>query len=100
LQTITVRRSRSGDEAALERLAALDSAKPLRGPALIAESGGRMLAAMPLRSGRPIADPFAPTTELVALLRLRREQLEEDGEARPQSGSWLRRSLVRSPARA
>jgi hypothetical protein len=99
LQTITVRRSRSGDEAALERLAALDSARPLRGPALIAESGGRILAALPLRSGRPVADPFEPTAELVELLRLRHEQLEDDGEARPQS-SWVRRSLLRTPARA
>jgi hypothetical protein len=100
MRTITVRRSGSGDEAALEKLAALDSARPLRGPALIAESGGRMLAALPLRSGRPIADPFEPTAELVALLRLRREQLEEDQEARPESASWIRRSLLRSPARA
>jgi hypothetical protein len=72
---ITVRRSTSGDEAALARLAALDSAKPPSGPALIAEADSRFLAALPLGPGRPIADPFEPTSELVALLELRRSQM-------------------------
>jgi hypothetical protein len=36
----------------------------------------RMLAALPLGSGRPIADPFEPTAELVALLELRRSQID------------------------
>jgi hypothetical protein len=35
-----------------------------------------MLAALPLGSGRPIADPFEPTAELVAMLELRRSQIE------------------------
>ena len=45
MQNVTVRRSASGDECALARLAALDSASPPRGPALIAEADSRMLAA-------------------------------------------------------
>ena len=49
---ITVRRSVSADRAELERLAALDSARPPRGPALVAESDARMIAALPLASGR------------------------------------------------
>ena len=52
MQNVTVRRSTSGDERALARLAALDSASPPRGPALIAEADSRMLAALPLGSGR------------------------------------------------
>jgi hypothetical protein len=75
MKNVTVRRSTSGDESALARLAALDSASPPRGPALIAEADTRMLAALPLGSGRPIADPFEPTAELVQLLELRRNQL-------------------------
>jgi hypothetical protein len=40
-----------------------------------------MLAALPLGSGRAIADPFEPTAEAVALLELRRSQIEAtDGE--------------------
>ena len=90
MQNITVRTSRPGDEVALSRLAALDSARPLRGPALIAEAGERMLAALPLGSGRPVADPFEPTAELVALLELRRSQIA----SAPQFSRRIR-SLVR-----
>ena len=76
MKNVTVRRSTSGDAGALARLAALDSASPPRGPALVAEADSRLLAALPLGSGRPIADPFEPTAELVALLELRRSQME------------------------
>ena len=83
MKNITVRRSTSGDESALARLAALDSAKPPRGPALVAEADSRMLAALPLGAGRAIADPFEPTAAAVALLELRRAQLAAaDGEPR------------------
>ena len=75
MKDITVRRSTSGDESALARLAALDSASPPRGPALIAEADSRVLAALPLGSGRAVADPFHRTAELVALLELRRAQI-------------------------
>ena len=83
MQNVTVRRSASGDESALTRLASLDSASPPRGPALIAEADSRMLAALPLGAGRAIADPFEPTAELVALLELRKTQIQSaDGVAR------------------
>jgi hypothetical protein len=75
MTNLTVRRSTSTDRADLVRLAALDSASPPRGPALVAEADSRMLAALPLGSGRAIADPFEPTAEVVALLELRREQI-------------------------
>jgi hypothetical protein len=87
MQNVTVRRSTSGDASALARLAALDSASPPRGPALIAEADSRVLAALPIGSGRPIADPFHPTAELVALLELRRMQIEAaHGEATRRRG--------------
>ena len=87
MQNVTVRRSTSGDESGLARLAALDSASPPRGPALVAEADARMLAALPLGSGRPIADPFEPTAELIQLLELRRSQIESaETDARPHRG--------------
>src|SRR6187431_962229 len=93
MKNITVRRSTSGDESALARLAALDSASPPRGPALVAEADSRVLAALPLGSGRAIADPFEPTAELVQLLELRRAQIEAaDREAPRRRGL---RSLFR-----
>ena len=72
---VTVRHAVDADERALARLAALDSAPRLRGPALLAEADARLIAALPLGSGRPIADPFEPSAEAVALLELRRSQL-------------------------
>jgi hypothetical protein len=90
MSNVTVRRSTSADHADLARLAALDSASPPRGPALVAEADSRMLAALPLGSGRPIADPFEPTAELVALLELRRSQIAST----PQFSRRIR-SLVR-----
>jgi hypothetical protein len=91
IENVTVRRSTSGDEGAIARLAALDSGRPPRGPALIAEADSRMLAALPLGSGRAIADPFEPTAGLVALLELRRAQIESADRTPERRG--LRRLL-------
>jgi len=96
MQNVTFRPSRPSDKSSLARLAALDSARPLHGPALVAEADSRLLAALPLGSGRAIADPFEPTAELVELLRLHREQLAEsrgDRATRGRLGSLLRTRL-------
>ena len=93
MTNVTVRRSASGDLAELGRLAALDSASPPRGPALIAEADSRMLAALPLGAGRPIADPFEPTAELVALLELRRSQIKAADASAPRRAERLRTLL-------
>jgi hypothetical protein len=93
MKNITVRRSTAGDAGALARLAALDSASPPRGPALVAMADSRILAALPIGSGRPIADPFEPTAELVALLELRRSQMEAAEESNARHRRGLRRLL-------
>ena len=97
---VTVRHAGSEDERALARLAALDSAPRLRGPALVAEADARILAALPLGSGRPIADPFEPTAELVALLELRRSQLRGRDRERPGRLSRVRSLLRLAPGRS
>jgi hypothetical protein len=91
---ITVRRAVAADRIELERLAALDSARPPTGPTLVAEADSRMLAALPLGSGRPIADPFEPTAAIVALLELRAGQMA----AAPERRGWSDRvrSLLRT----
>jgi hypothetical protein len=94
MTNLTVRYSVASDLSELARLAALDSATPPRGPALVAEADSRMIAALPLGSGRPIADPFEPTAEVVALLRLRAEQLDE-ADGKPRSFGERVRSLLR-----
>jgi hypothetical protein len=69
------------DDAAVRRLARLDSARPLREPVLLAEDGGRPVAALSLADGRVVADPFRRTRDAVAMLRLRAAQLEAAARA-------------------
>jgi hypothetical protein len=66
---LLLRPSTAADAAALERLAALDSARPLTGEVMLAYAGGDVRAALSLGTGRVIADPFYPSAELVELLR-------------------------------
>jgi hypothetical protein len=71
MDALVIRPAYPDDHAALARLASLDSQRPLRAfGALVAERDGRILAALSAADGRTIADPFAPTADLVALLRL------------------------------
>jgi hypothetical protein len=71
VDALVIRPAYSDDDAlTLARLAALDSQRPLAGSTVVAERDGRILAAIALDDGRTIADPFAPTADLVALLRL------------------------------
>ena len=67
--TLTIRPSAADDAARIRRLAALDSAPVPRGPLLLAEVDGRLLAAVRVGDGRSIADPFVPTRDVVAVLR-------------------------------
>ena len=67
--TVVIRAARGSDGSALDDLARLDSQRPLDGDVLLAEQDGTLVAA--LAGDRVIADPFRPTADLVALLRLR-----------------------------
>lgn len=60
-----------------EKLAHLDSQRPLTGPALVGEIDGRPAAAISLADGRVVADPFQHTAALVAHLRMRARALSE-----------------------
>jgi hypothetical protein len=66
---VLLRTARAEDDAELVRLAALDGARPLAGPALVAEENGALVAALCLSTGRAVADPFVPSLHLVDLLR-------------------------------
>lgn len=77
---ISIRRATAADEAAIRRLAVLDSAPAPRGELLIAEVAGEPRAALELSSGVAVADPFRPTAELIELLRLRATALRGPGE--------------------
>ena len=67
--SLVLRPATSADTADLERLAALDSARPLVGEVMLAHSDGDIRAALSLETGHVVADPFYPSLELVPLLR-------------------------------
>ena len=73
---IKIRQATSADAFALRRLAALDDAKALRGEVLLAEQAGEIRAALSHDEDRSIANPFAPTADLVEILRMHRRYAE------------------------
>jgi hypothetical protein len=72
---VSIREAGLSDSRAIDALAALDSRHRPLGRLLVAEVGGQIAAALPLDGGSPIADPFRPTAELLALLEARAAQL-------------------------
>lgn len=83
------------DRAALDDLAARDSRPRLRGDALIAELDGVVVAALSLRDGRLVADPWKPTAAIGDQLRLRASSIT----ATTVSAGPLKRLLRIAPAR-
>ena len=93
MKNVTVRRTGSGDQAALARLAALDSASPPRGP----EADSRMLAA--LRSARAARSrTVRADCRARRPARARRAQIDS-AETRARGGR-LRSSLRRGVSHA
>ena len=92
LDVLIFRPAGPSDAAALERLAALDSSRPLRGPVLLATRDGVLLAALDTSTGRAIADPFRPTADLVALLRV------HAADRAPRAQRRLARAVLRPVA--
>jgi hypothetical protein len=72
---VLIRRATVSDGPAIARLAALDDRELPLGERLIAEVAGRPVAALELRSGATVADPFVPTSAVVELLDLRATQV-------------------------
>jgi hypothetical protein len=73
---LVIRIATPSDDAAIQRLAELDSARPFRGAALVAELNDELVAAVSLANGREVANPFVPTREILDLLRIRAKQLK------------------------
>jgi hypothetical protein len=67
----TIRQANARDAIALRDLAELDSRDELTGTILVALTGGAIAAALSLDDGRVVANPFRPTDQIVAQLRLR-----------------------------
>jgi hypothetical protein len=92
--THTIRPAIAGDASSLERIAVLDSQRPIAGPALIGEHDGTPVAAISLGDGRVVADPFVPTAQLVAIMRMRASALTAY-ERQPALRERVRAALAR-----
>jgi hypothetical protein len=77
--SLTIRVAGPRDDATLRRLAGLDTARPLTGRVLLAESDDGPIAALSVETGAVTADPFRHTAGAVRMLRLRRYQLLRQG---------------------
>jgi hypothetical protein len=97
--SIVIRHAVEEDLRTLAGLAILDSRTELTGPALLAEVDGVARAALDLRDGSVAADPFAPTNELVELLRLRARRLAAAHGTRRSLRSRAK-AIVRRPRTA
>ena len=96
-ESVLLRLTTIGDADAIERLAALEGMAEPDCRCVVAEVDGTVVAALPLRGGTIMADPFRPTAHLVPLLELRAQQLAGSTQQQPKTG--LRR-LVRAFDRA
>jgi hypothetical protein len=97
---VTIRLARPGEDAAIARLAALDSSTRPAGPLLVALVGEELWAALSLETGAVVADPFRRSGELVALLAQRAAQVRGAGANRRTAGRRAQKPGRRRPARA
>ena len=97
---LTIRRADTGDVLALGRLAQLDNALYAGTGALVAEVDGQIVAALPLDGSRSFADPFRRTARALAMLELRRDQLEDAPRVSRALRAVRRRRRYRAPVSA
>jgi hypothetical protein len=93
--THVIRLAGDADEAALRRLALLDSQRPLSHPVLVAEIDGQPVAAIALTDRRVVADPFRRTADLRVMLHARADAF--DAHARSPRVVERLRAAVRAP---
>src|SRR3954470_23857280 len=89
-ESVLVRRAVPRDDARIRVLAGAGGRPPPRGPFIVAELGGEIVAAMSLKTRTAVADPFRRTAAAGDLLRRRAEQIAARelaaAKLRPQSG--------------
>jgi hypothetical protein len=95
---VTIRLAAAGDGRELDLLARVHGTRVPVGPSLIAELGGRPVAAMSLLDRVVISDPAERPTDVVELLRLRAAQLLGDSKrSRVSLRSLAKRSRTLLP---
>ena len=95
---VELRLCRCADDPELAHLAELEGRPLPFGRFVVAVVRGKIVAALPLSGGYPLADPFMPTEHLMPLLELRASQLREP---EPRRGLFPRSlHLIRGSAHA
>jgi hypothetical protein len=99
-ENVTIRVAAPQEWDAIDRLAQRDSAPPPpRDAMLVAEVAGEMRAAVSVRNGYAIADPFRRSCEHVALLRARAEQIRSETYRSPSAWRTVGLRLARASSR-
>jgi hypothetical protein len=88
-ESVMLRLGHAEDADALVRLATLQERTASTGRHVVAEVGGAIIAALPLRGGAALVDPFRRTAHLIPLLELRAQQLTGSQFPRRSLGSRL-----------
>jgi hypothetical protein len=96
--TITIRRAGPRDRSALVRLAGRDSTVLPDDDFLLAEVADETWAAIGLRTGALVADPFRPSGDVAELLRMRVERAKGRTVIAHPARAMLRRLGRRAPA--
>lgn len=94
--SVAVRLARPEDEAAIRRIASLDGKKAPAGRLLVAEADGEVIAALPIAGGDAVADPFQWTSDVVALMEMRAEQLAIAGQAQVAASAGAAHTSLRT----
>jgi len=77
MDAINISFSTDADLERVRELAELDGKAAPEGEALLAEVDGRLVAAVGVRDGISVSDPFVLTSQVLELLQLRAEQERE-----------------------
>jgi len=89
--SVAVRLARAEDASAISRIASLDGKKVPEGQILVAEADREIIAALAIDGGQAVADPFRWTSDVVALMEMRAEQLAaSDLVPTPAAGGAVR----------
>jgi hypothetical protein len=97
MRSVTIRLAVPGDRAALERLAALDSARLPGGELLVGVVDDEPWAALALDGGAVVADPFRRSAEVLALLHERARLLGYPPSRSARMRRWRRRTVICGP---
>src|SRR5918998_3862159 len=97
MRSVTIRPACPGDHDALQRIAALDSARLPRGELLVGLVDDEPWAALALDDGAAIADPFRRSAEVLALLHERARLLGYPPSRSARMRRWRRRTVICGP---